>query len=331
MHRRDLMARLGSAALALSAPSLARAQGFPAQAQGFPRRNVTLVVPSSPGGPIDTLARLLQPHLQAMWSMPVVFDYKPGANGVIGTDIVAKAPPDGHTIAVVPTSHVINPSLRTMPFDTAKDLSGVAVLGVSNILIAANPSFPANTLPEAIALIRSQPKKFSYASPGSGSALHLSMELLKHTTGVDVLHVPFRGSAMAYPEVMSGRVNLLVDPLYSALPHVKAGKLKALALTGAKRSALAPDIPTVSELGVVPGFNVQSFFAVVTTGGTPRDVVEKMHRDIGTILQMPETSRRLGELGIEPNPLATAEVDALIRRELDRWTTLVRATGIKAE
>lgn len=299
----------------------------PAAAQTFPSKAVTFIVPASAGGPIDILARALQPQLQAMWGHPVLVDYKPGVNGVLGTDYVAKALPDGHTVGFVATPHVINPGMRQMPFDTARDLSGVGMLGISNVLISATAGFPANTFQEAIALIKANPKKFSYASPGSGSALHLAMELLKQKAGIEMLHVPFRGNALMYPEVLAGRVDLMADPLYTSLRYVRTGKIKALALAGNRRSDLAPEIPTVSELAI-PGFDVRSIFAVVVSSRTPRDIVQKLHSDLAAVLRLPDTQKRMVELGIEPQPTTPEQLDAQFRSDLDRWAQLVKSAGI---
>jgi tripartite-type tricarboxylate transporter receptor subunit TctC len=243
-----------------------------AGAQTFPSKPVTLIVPNAPGGAIDILARSLQQHLQTAWGQSVLVEYKPGAGTVVGTDFVAKAPADGHTLCLVATPHVINPAIRQMPFDTTKDLSGITILGISNVLLSATPSLPVSTLPELIDLVNKNPGKYAYASPGSGSSMHFAVELLKQRTGMDLLHVPFKGSGPAYPEVMSGRIALLIDPLFSSLPHLKAGRLKPIAVTASRRSPLAPDIATMAE--TLPGFNVQSMFGMVVASATPWPVVQ---------------------------------------------------------
>lgn len=295
----------------------------------FPNKPVTLIVPNAPGGAIDILARVLQQQLQPVWNQPVIVEYKPGAGTALGTDYTAKAKPDGHTLCVVATPHVINPAMRQMPFDTVKDLSGITILGVSNVLISATPSFPANNLKEAIALIKKNPGKFSYASPGSGSSMHLAMELLKQNAGLDILHVPFKGSGPAYPEVMSGRIELLVDPLFSSMSFIKSGKLKPLAGTAAKRAAIAPDIEAVAE--TIPGFNVQSMFGMVVASGTPRDVVAKIYADVAMALQKPEMQKRMADLGLEPVSITPEQFDVQIKSDIDRWTRLVKSANIKVD
>lgn len=309
--------------LAVAAPLVLPAWGQSA----FPNKPVTLIVPNAPGGAIDILARVLQQQLQPIWNQPIIVEYKAGAGTVLGTDFVAKAAPNGYTLGLVATPHVINPAMRQMPFDTVKDLSGITILGVSNVLISATQSFPVSNLKEAIALIRKNPGKFSYASPGSGSSMHLAMELLKQNAGLDILHVPFKGSGPAYSEVMAGRIELLVDPMFSTMPFVKSGKLKPLAATASKRSAIAPGIEAVAE--TVPGFNVQSMFGLVVASGTPRDVVTKIYADVVTALKKPDTQKKMAELGLEPVSITPDQFDVQIKTDIDRWTQLVRSANIK--
>ena len=295
----------------------------------FPSKPVTLIVPNAPGGAIDILARSLQQQLQTVWGQSVIVEYKPGAGTALGTDFTAKAAPDGHMLCLVATPHVINPAMRQLPFDTVKDLSGITILGVSNVLISATPAYAAQNLKDAIELIRKNPSKYAYASPGSGSSMHLAMELLKQRAGVELLHVPFKGSGPAYPEVFSGRIDFLVDPLFSSLSYVKAGNLKPLAVTGPRRSPLAPDIPTVAEL--YPGFNVQSMFGLVVASGTPRPVVQKIYADVNNVLKKPEVIEKMAALGLEPNPITPEQFDVSIKEDIERWTKLVKSAQIKLD
>jgi tripartite-type tricarboxylate transporter receptor subunit TctC len=300
-----------------------------AAAQEYPTRPVTLVVPNAPGGFMDVIARVLQPPLQSHWKQTVLVDYKPGAGTALGTAYTAKAVPDGYTISVIATPHVINPAMQKLSFDTVKDLSGVAMIGTSSSIITASPSFPVSTFAEALALIRKNPGKYSYASPGVGSSMHLAMELLKQRAGLDLLHVPFKGSSPAYPEVFSGRVDLLIDPLFPTLNHVKAGKLKALALTGSQHPAVAPDISLIADL--YPGFNVPSLFGLVVASSTPREVVHKLHADVSAVLREPPIRKRLDELGLDPHPLTPEQFDALIKSEVEGWIGFVRKAGISKD
>jgi tripartite-type tricarboxylate transporter receptor subunit TctC len=295
----------------------------------FPRKPVTLIVPNAPGGAIDILARSLQQHLQAAWGQAVIVEYKPGAGTALGTDFTAKAAPDGHTLCLVATPHVINPAMRQLPFDTVKDLSGITILGVSNVLISATSAYPSNNLKDMVDLIKKNPTKYSYASPGSGSSMHFAMELLKQRAGLELLHVPFKGSGPAYPEVFSGRIDFLVDPLFSSLPHVKAGKLKPIAVTGPRRSPLAPEIPTVAEL--LPGFSVQSMFGMVVASGTPRAVVQKIYEDVLGVMKKTEVIEKMASLGLEPNPITPDQFDATIKEDIERWTKLVKSANIKLD
>ncbi|HUY04110.1 MAG TPA: tripartite tricarboxylate transporter substrate binding protein [Rhodocyclaceae bacterium] len=297
-----------------------------AQATDFPTKTVTLVVPNAPGGAVDIMARLISQKLGVLWGKGVVVVYKPGAGTVLGTDYVAKSAPDGYTIGMVVTSHVINPSLRrNMPFNTLKDLSGVSEIATSQIVLEANPKFPANNLAELIALAKKEPGKLSFASPGAGSTMHLIGEMIKKKEGIDMLHVPFNGSGHAYIEVISGRIPLMLDPLFSSLPYIKSGKLKALAVAGAHRDPIAPNIPTIAE--TIPGFDVHSMFGLVVPSATPRDVVHKISADVAEVLHMPDIQARMKEIGMTPLGTTPEQFDAYIRSEIPKWAEIVKSSG----
>lgn len=320
-----------AARLAASAAVIALvAAPFPARAQTFPSKPVRLVVPNPPGGSIDIVARVFANSLQPKWNQPVVVEYKPGGGTVVGTDFVAKSSPDGHTIGFVVTAHVINPSVRSsMPFDTVKDLSGVTLIGIADVLLSATPGLPASNLQEVIALAKKQPGKLNYASPGSASAMHLAGELLKLEAKIDIVHVPFKGNAPAFPEVFAGRVELIIDPLLSSMPHIKAGRLKPIAVTGAKRSLAAPDIPAIGEF--FPGYNVQSLNGVVVPSGTPRETVRRLNADFRAAMELPEMKKRMAEFGLQPVGNTPEEFDALIRSELDKWAKVAKAANIRVD
>jgi tripartite-type tricarboxylate transporter receptor subunit TctC len=304
--------------------------GAPAVAQPFPSHTVSLVVPNPPGGSIDILARLFAQKLQEMWNVPVIVENKAGGGTLVGMDYVAKSAPDGHTICMVVTPMVILPALRqNMPYDTLKDLAPVTMIGTASIMIAASPSLEANNLAELIALAKKRPGKLTYASPGSGSSMHLAFELLKMETGIDILHVPFKGGAQAYPEVMSGRIDMQLDPSFSIYRHVKAGKLKAIAVTSLKRDPASPDIPAVSE--TLPGFNVVSMNGVVVAGGTPKEIVQRLNADFRKLLAQPEIAKRLVEFGIDPAGNSPEEFEAFIRSEILRWSKVAKAANIKLD
>ena len=312
----------------MTAAGLALASPLFAQTRVFPSKPVTLIVPNAPGGAVDILARLLERQLSELWKQPVIVVYKAGAGTVIGTDFVAKSPPDGYTIGLVVTSHVINPSLRkNLPFDTLKDLSGVSMLATSPIVLSASPSLPVDNLKDLIALAKQ--KKLSYASPGSGSSMHLGGELLKTTAGIDILHTPYKGSAGAYPDVFAGRVDLLIDPLFSSLPHIKNGRLKPIAIMSPARSPIAPDVPTFAE--TLPGFSVQSVFGAVVASGTPRDVVARISADLNKVVQSEETRKRMADIGLTPIGNTPEQFDSFIRVEIDKWAKVVKASGATAD
>jgi tripartite-type tricarboxylate transporter receptor subunit TctC len=317
-----LLKRLLATALCAVLPLAASA------ADPFPSKPVTIIVPNAPGGAVDILARLLEKGLHDTWHQPVIVQYKPGAGTVMGTDFVAKAPADGYTIGLVITGHMINPSLRkNMPFDTLKDLAGVSLLASSPIVLTASSKLPAGNMKEVIALAKK--KNLSYASPGSGSSMHLGMELLKSEAGIDVLHTPYKGSGGAYPDVIAGRVDLLVDPLFSSLPHIKSGGLKAIAIMSPKRSAIAPNIPTVAE--TIPGFTVESVFGAVVPAATPRDIVHKISADMNKVLQSAEVKQRMADIGLTPIGNTPEQFDAYIRTEIPKWAKVVKASGATAD
>ena len=301
-----------------------------ALAQAFPGRTVTLVVPNPPGGAIDIQARIYAQKLQELWGQPVIVDYKPGAGTLLGMEHVAKSAPDGHTLCLVVTPLVILPALREkMPYDTLKDLAPVTLTGVSSIMLAAAPGLQASNVAELIALAKKQPGKLTYASPGLGSSMHLAGELLKMEAGIDLLHVPFKGGAQAYPELMAGRIDLQLDPTFGIYRHVKAGKMKAIAVTSAKRDPSAPEVPAVGE--TIPGFNVLSINGIVAAGGTPRELARRISGDFRKLLREPDTAKRLEELGIEPVGNSPEEFGAFIKGEIERWTRVARAANVKME
>ena len=298
--------------------------------QGFPSRNVMLVVPNPPGGAIDIQARVYAQKLQELWGQPVIVDYKPGAGTLLGMEHVARSAPDGHTLGMVVTPLVILPALRAkMPYDTLKDLAPVTMTGTSSIMIAASPKLPAASLAELIALARKQPGKLTYATAGLGSSMHLAGELLKLEAGIDLLHVPFKGGAQAYPELMAGRVDLQLDPTFAIHRHVKAGRMKAIAVTSARRDPSAPEVPSVAE--TLAGFSVLSINGIVVAGGTPRELVHRINADLRTLLREPDTARRLEELGIEVVGNSPEEFGAFIKSEIERWTRVAKAANVKMD
>lgn len=301
-----------------------------AGAQDFPTKTVTLIVPNPPGGSIDVMARVFADGLQKLWGgKPVIVEYKPGAGTMIGMDFVAKSEPDGHTIGMVVTPMVILPALRQMPYDTLRDLAPVTMTGTSSIMIAASPKLPANNLREVIQFAKKNPGKLTYASPGAGSSMHLAGELLKQEAGIDMLHVPFKGGAQAYPELMAGRIDLQLDPTFGIYRYVQQGRMKAIAVTSAKRDPQAPDVPTVAE--TIPGFEVLSMNGIVVAGKTPRPIVDRLNADFRKLLAQPEVAKRMHDFGIQVVGNSPDEFGAFIKSELERWTKVAKAAHIKLD
>jgi len=316
--------RLALPLMPLVMSSLAHAQ------DDWPNRPVRLVIPFPPGGSTDAQGRLLAQKLSDMWGQPVVVDNRPGAGAVLATNVVAKAPADGYTLGIVVSSHAINPTLRSnLPYDTLKDLQPVTEVGVQHIILDANPSLPVNNLAELLELARRQPGRLSYASPGSGTALHLVMELLKAKAGVNIVHVPYRGGAPAQQDVMAGQVQLLVDTHYASAALIKAGKLKPIALFSPSRPASVPDIPVVAE--TIPGVTGQSSIGVIAPAGTPHSIVQKIRADIARAAFTPDFAQKLRDMGLDPVASSPQEYDLRIRADILKWAPVIQASGAKAD
>ena len=299
-------------------------------AQNYPTRAVRLMVPFPPGGATDIIGRLVSAKMQDVWGQPVVVENKPGAGTVVGTDYVAKSAPDGYTLGMVVTAYVINPSLRSdLPYNTLKDLTGVTQVSVQHLVMAANPSFPANNIPGLIALAKKEPGKLAYATPGSGTAMHLSVELLKTSTGIDLVHIPYKGGAPAQQDVMSGRVPILMDVLYAVQPLIKSGRIKVLALLSPQRAPESPEYPVVSES--VPGVSALSLVGIVAPAATPRDLVNRIGADIARAVKSSDLTERMKQQGMEPIGSTPEQFDALIRSEIEKWAKVVKISGAKVD
>jgi len=316
--------------LTLAAAAMSVLSPIPAAAQPYPTKPVRLMVPFPPGGATDIIARLVAAKMQELWGQPVVIESKPGAGTVVGTDYVAKSAPDGYTLGMVVTAHVINPSLRpNMPYDTVKDLAGVTQVSVQHLVVAAHPSLPANNISELVALAKKEPGKLSYATPGSGTAMHLSVELLKTTAGIDIVHVPYKGGAPAQQDVMSGRVPILMDVLYAAQPLIKSGKIKVLALLSPQRTPDSPEYPVVAES--VPGVSALSIVGIVAPAATPRELVRRISADIARAVKSTDLTDRMKQQGMEPVGSTPEQFDALIRSEIEKWAKVVKLSGAKVD
>ena len=290
-----------------------------------------IVVTFTPGGAPDILARLIGEKLSVAWNQPVLIDNKPGAGGNTGADFVAKAPPDGLTIVVGTVgTHAINGALYArMPYDMVKDFAPITLLATTPNLLVVNNDVPAKTLAEFIALGKRE-GKMTFASSGSGTSIHVSGELFKTMTGIDMTHVPYKGRATAIPDVLGGRVTMMFDNMPSSLPLVKEGKLRALGVTSLKRSPAAPEIPTLAEQGL-PGFEAVSWFALFAPAGTPRAIVDRLQGEVKKILAMPDIARKLAEAGLEAVGSSPDELAAYQRSEIAKWAKVVRDSGAKVE
>ena len=304
----------------------------PAKAQDYPSKPIRLVVPFAAGGATDVLARLVGERLTATLGQQVVVDNRPGAGGNIGSDLVARAEPDGYTILMGAVgTHAINPSLYPkMPYDPVKDFAPVTlVASVPNVLVI-NPGVPANSVQELIDLAKAKPGELNFASSGNGTSIHLSGELFKAMTGTDIVHVPYKGSGPAVTDLLGGQVQMMFDNMPSSLPHVKAGKLRALGVTSAKRSPALPEVPTIAEAGV-PGYDATSWFGILAPAGTPEPVVTRLQGAIVQALGEPEMRQRMADLGAEPVGDTPAEFGQFIAAEIAKWAKVVNDAGVKLE
>ena len=291
-------------------------------AQGFPSKPVRIVVPFPPGGGADTLTRIMEPKLAAIWAQPVIVENKPGASGHIGADLVAKSAPDGHTLLMSSTA-----SLTEKNVD---QFAPVSLVSASPYVVTGNPKVAAGDIRALIALAKASPGKLSFGSSGTGAASHLSGELFKSMAGVDLLHVPYKGTGQALTDLLAGHVDLMFAPAQTVMPHVQSGKLKALGVTGARRSATLPDLPTVAESGL-PGYEAVGWFGLLAPAATPKAAVAKLSADANRVLAMSEVREKMLGLGAEPEGNTPEEFARFIRGDQAKWSKLVKDAGITLE
>jgi tripartite-type tricarboxylate transporter receptor subunit TctC len=321
------LSRLAAAALAVGL------LGGHAEAQSdYPNQPIRLIVPFAAGGATDVLARLLGERLSQSLGQQVVVDNRGGAGGNIGSAQAAKAEPDGYTLLMGAVgTHAINQSIYPkLPYDPIEDFAPVSLVATVPNVLVVNPSVPAQTVQELIALAKSRPGELNFASSGNGTSIHLSGELFKSMTGVDMVHVPYKGSGPAMTDLLGGQVQMMFDNLPSALPNVQAGKLRALGVTGAERSPALPDVPTIEEAGV-PGYEALSWFGIFAPAGTPQPVIDKLHDHIVQALADPAMRARLADLGAEPVGSTPQEFASFIRAEAEKWAKVVKEAGVKLE
>lgn len=315
---------LGATAALALAPGLAYAQTYPS-------KPVRLIVPYSAGGGADTTARLIAPKLQEALGQTIVVENKPGAGGMIGDEIVAKAAPDGHTLLIGAFAHAVNPALfPKMTFRTPEDFAPVSLLVTVPELMVITPSHPAKNVVELVALAKAEPGKLSYASSGNGSAQHLAAELFKMRTGTDIQHVPYKGGALAVADVAAGHVPFYFGNMSAALPQARGGRVRPLAVTSAARSPAAPDVPTLAEAGV-PNCEISEWNALIAPAGTPPAVIARLHTEIAKIMRQEEMKAKFADLGADAIGSTPDELAAFLRAEMTKWAEVVKAANIKVE
>lgn len=319
MLRRHLLG--GSLALA----------AMPANAQNWPNRPVRIIVPFGPGGPADVYARQLGQVLNEVLKQQFVIENKPGAGAVVGTDIVAKAAPDGYTILMMSNTHTTNETLlATRPYSLMKDLAAVAPVNSSDLVIVVNPDVKAKTLQEFVALAKAEPGKLNYASSGPGTPYHMAGELFKAMSGTDIVHVPHKNSADARNAVIGGHVQMMIDAVTAMKGHIDAGQVRALATTGDKRSTVLPNVPTASEAGV-PDYEATIWLGIMAPAGTPKDVIERLNEEIARAIAKPAIREAWASQGAVPMTMTPAQFETYLKGDIDKWAKVIRQAGIKTQ
>ena len=322
VRRRHVLAGAGAALLA---PSLARAQDV------YPSKPIKFVVPWTPGGATDNISRIITARMSELLGQQVMIDNKPGGGGTIGTDAIAKAAPDGYTVGLITVSmFTMAPALYAkLPYDPVKDFSPMAGMSMWPNMLVVHPSLPAKTVPELIALLKANPGKYNMASSGSGTTIHLAGEMFKQRTGTDMVHVPYKGSAGAMQDLIAGQVHIMFDNMPSCWPHVQAGKLRALGVTGRARSKTAPDVPAIVEF--VPNYVVEVWMGFGGPAGVPQPIVDKLAAAGTKALEAPEVKDKLAALGSDPWPMAPKGLQDRIVSEIAVWAPIVKASGAKVD
>jgi tripartite-type tricarboxylate transporter receptor subunit TctC len=301
-----------------------------AAAQDYPNRPVRLVVPFPPGGINDIVGRVIAQHLGDRLGKQVIVENRGGAGGVVGSEFVANAPKDGHTLLIVSLAGAVNPWLYTLPYDPVKSFAPVAMLVAAPNVVAVNPGLPVNNIKELVAMAKAKPGELQYASSGVGTFLHLAGELFKVTADVDILHIPFRGAGPALIDVVGGHTKVVFGSVTSSAVHIRAGKLRALGVGSMTRSPVLPEVPTVTEAGV-PGYEASNWIGLVATAGTPEPIVARLHKEISEILDSPEVRKLFADEGADVVHMSSAQFGAYMTSEIDKWGRVVKQAGIKAQ
>ena len=319
-------------ALALAALTATTLPVATALAQSWPTKPIKLIVPYPPGGGNDNLARIFATKLGERLGQPVVVENKPGAGTLIGSEAAAKSPGDGYTLFLSSiVTHALAPALYAkIPYDPIKDFVPITVLAVAPTVLVVNKDLPATTVPDLTALAKANPGKYTFASGGNGTTPHVSGEIYKSMTGTDLLHVPYKGGGPALTDLMGGQVNMMFDTAASAMPHVRSGKLRAIAIATPKRHPDFPDLPTFAEQGM-PDYSINSWYSLHAPAGTPRDIVLRVHGEIVAILKLPDVAERLRALNADPGGMPPDEFGVFVKSELDRYGAVIRKAGIKLE
>jgi tripartite-type tricarboxylate transporter receptor subunit TctC len=302
-----------------------------AAAQSYPSKTIRIIVAAGAGGGVDTISRVVAQKLPDTLGQTAVVENRAGAGGAIGSDLVAKSPPDGHTLLTISIAHAVIPSThRNLAYNPERDLVPIAVLVNAPNVLVAHPSLPVKSVKELVSFAKARPGHINYASSGNGSPAHLATEYLKLLTSTDLVHVPYKGTSPGMNDVMAGRVSLMFGSIISTMPHVQAGKLKALGVAGAKRAAAAPDIPTLAEAGVT-GYAVDVWYALLAPAATPRAVIERLNQELAKMLHAAEIKQKIAAMGLEPVVENLAATDAYIKSEIRKWARVVHAAKITAE
>lgn len=302
-----------------------------ATAQTYPHKPVRIIVPFPPGGPSDMQARLIGIKLTEAWGQASVIDNRAGAGGIIGTELAARADPDGHTLILMSASNVVQPSLHAhLPYDLVRDFAFITPITAGPGIVVVNAAMPVRSVSELIAYARARPGKLSYGSAGSGAPSHLAVELLKVMTQIDVVHVPYKGMAPALTDLIGGQLQLSIPTIAGGLPLTRAGKLRALAVTGAHRSPAEPELPTVAEAGV-PGYQASNWYGFAAPAQTPRAIVNKLNQEFARILAAPDVREKLLVVGMEPATTTPAQFADFIKSEMSKWARVVKSAGIRAD
>ncbi len=298
--------------------------------QAYPSKPIHIIVPFPPGGSVDPMARMAAQKLAERWGQPVIVENRAGGNAIIGTDAVAKAAPDGYTILVAGSPHVISASLLTTPYDAIKDFAPVATIAASRHVLVLNPSVPANNMQELIALAKSRPGQLDYASSGSGNTNRLAAELFSMLAGVKMQHIPYKGAGPAITDLIGGQVHLSFQIPISVIPHIKSGKLKAIAISGKTRSSALPQVPTFAEAGL-PAYELAGWTGMLAPAGTPREIIDKMSNEMARILAMPDIKEKLVNQGLEAYISTPDQFAAMMKVDLAKFAKIIKAANIKME